>query len=204
MKKALPLFLFFVLSSLATFAQQPPLLNTFSFTHDAYNLTTCITYTANDTGTITVQLQLAKDEVGNIVIDKYFYSPADSGGGCYTITTLEPCTNYRVTLNMSNSVAFGPVTNPLFLFKSDCVSNLTTLSGINYGLSSYGNMVMTTASDLSLITSLELYDLTGRLVKTEKLTSTNQSILVNTTPGVYVGRLVAEGQTLLVNRLVID
>jgi hypothetical protein len=65
-------------------------------------------------------------------------------------------------------------------------------------------MVMTTASDLSLPSSLELYDLTGRLIKTEKLTSTNQSILVNTTPGIYVGRLVVEGQTMLVNRLVID
>lgn len=204
MKKALPFIFFFIISTLTTFAQQPPLLNTFSFTHDAYNLTTCITYTANDTGIITVQLQLAKDEVGNIVIDKYFYSSADSGGGCFTITTLEPCTNYRVTLNMSNSNAYGPVTNPLFLFKSDCVSNLATLSGVSYGLSSYSNIVMATVTDLSTPTFLELYDLSGRLVSSGKLTALNQSIIVNTAPGIYVGRLVAEGQTLLVNRLFID
>jgi len=204
MNKLLPVLFFFNLIGLSAIAQQPPLLNTFTYTHDAYNLTTCITYTANDTGTITVQLQLAKNEVGNIVIDKYFYSSADSGGGCYTITTLEPCTNYRVTLNMSNSIAYGPVTNPLFLFKSDCVSNVGGLSTLAGGLASYRNAVFTTVGELASPTFLEVYDLTGRLVALEKLTSTQQSVPMNVNPGIYVGRIVVDGQTLLVNRLFID
>lgn len=194
MKKALLLAFCSILFIAPLFAQQPPLLNSYTYTFDAYNLTTCINYTSNDTGVVLVQFQLAKDDVGNIVIDQYFETDADTNYGCFTITTLQPCTNYRVTVNMSNNAAYGPISNPLFLFKSSCSVGLQDVSENIFSFFTSGKAITLTAQNLPAGLTAEVTDINGRLVAVQSVTSSVETIsLAGHSSGMYVLQVKENG-----------
>lgn len=204
MKKLLPAFIFAALFSASVQAQQPPLLNNFSYTHTPGILNTCLNYTSNDTGTVLVQFQLSKGDLGDIYIDQYFQAPADSSDGCFFIYGVYACIKHYVTVNLSNSHAFGPVSNPLFIFNSSCAVSVDDVAPNQYSLLIQQESVTVFADDVRANTQVALYDLQGRLLKTEKITAAQQLIsLQNLSAGIYILHVVENGITQVAERVVI-
>lgn len=204
MNKLLPAFIFVVLFSFSAFAQQPPLLNNFSYTHTPGILNTCLDYTANDTGTVLVQFQLSKGDLGDVYIDQYFQAPADSSNGCFFIYGVYACIKHYVTVNLSNSHAFGPVANPLFVFNSSCAVSLDDVAPNQYSLLIQNESVTVFADEVRPNTQFALYDLQGRLLKTEKITAAKQLIsLQGFSGGMYVLQVVENGISRVAERIVI-
>lgn len=194
---------FLVIFSLSAVAQQPPLLNSYAYTNTDWSVDVCINYLSNDTGTVLVQFQLAADETGNIVLDQYFTVPADKDTACLHLWLPYSCQRYLVTMNMSNSHAYGPIQNPLFTFNAGCTSGISRLNDADFSVVSLENSVQINSNVVVQNSSVEIFDLLGRKVTEASLVSQQQQIVVNETPGLYLLKISSPQETLYTTKVVV-
>lgn len=199
MKKTL--LALFVIASLHAAAQQPPLLNTYTFTNTDWLLDVCINYQSNDTGTVLVQFQLAANETGNMVLDKYFTVPADNDTACFQLLLPYKCTSYIVTMNMSNAHAYGPIQNPLFSFSAGCLSGVEDVTASAFAVIANDNAIEIKTTDFVSGTKAEIFDLLGRSVAVAELASARQQIKLNDTPGLYIVKLSSDERVLYTTKV---
>ncbi|MCS6935658.1 MAG: hypothetical protein NZM35_11010 [Chitinophagales bacterium] len=185
-------------------AQQPPLLNSFSYTHIPGQLITCLNYTANDTGIVLVQFQLSKIDLGDVYIDQYFQTPADTDEACFTIYNIYPCVKHYVTVNLSNAHAYGPVANPLFVFYSSCVSGCEELQPVRYALAVHNRNIFVKCNDVQAGAALHISDLQGRTIGSMPLVEGQQHLsLFEWGAGIYILRITENGREALTEKIAI-
>jgi hypothetical protein len=183
----------------------PPVINSYADSAGSVSAQIFIAYTANDTGTIKLQVQLQKG-TGNNVYDSTatFRAPAnDTGYFQLTIDSLVPCTNYQVLVNMANNLMQGPVINPLFTFTTLCNTGIVSLNENSYSLIASGQNIQVKTGQLPQNGNIEIYDLTGRLVLTTPFTQLLQQIPFNQNAGLYLLRITGNQQVLYTNRFAI-
>ncbi len=178
-----------LLFSFRAFAQQPPLLNTYTYTHTDWMLNVCVDYQPNDTGTILVQFQLAAEETGNIVLDQYFNISSTQDTGCFNMLLPYNCTDYIVTMNMSNSHAYGPIQNPLFSFKAGCTSSVVSVDADKYNVTTADKTITIQSAQLTGAVKADVFDLTGRKLAEALISNTQQNIFIAEQPGLYIVRI---------------
>lgn len=193
----------FVLAALPVLAQQPPLLNQFNFTNTDWLLDVCINYQSNDTGTVLVQFQLAADETGNMVLDKYFTVPADNDTACFQLLLPYNCTRYIVTMNMSNAHAYGPIQNPLFSFNAGCLSGVADVTTTDFSVLLRDQTLLISSTNFTQGSQVEVFNLLGRKVATAILSSAQQELPLQESPGVYIVKVSEGAQTVHTTKVVV-
>ena len=188
------------------FAQgYPPSVNSYTDTTGSVSALLYIYYTANDTGTITAQLQLQQG-IGNTVYDSTcsFRAPvSDSGYIEWNIDSLTSCTNYQVLINMGNGYAQGNVINPLLSFTTLCTTGIKTLNENNYSIIAFPQNIEIKATEIPQNGTIEIYDLTGKLILKTPFYQPVQQIPFNQNAGLYLLHITGNGQSLYSNRFVI-
>lgn len=201
MKYILPALLLFF--SVNTFAQQPPLLNSYTYTHTDWMLNVCVDYQPNDTGTILVQFQLAAEETGNIVLDQYFNISSAQDTGCFNMLLPYNCTDYIVTMNMSNSHAYGPIQNPLFSFKAGCTSSVSAIDADNYHVIANDNAIVLHSAALTSASKAEVFDLMGRKISETDIYTLQQNIFTTDNAGLYIIKVSDAGRPVYTTKVAV-
>ncbi len=194
---------FFCLKGLAQ--GYPPVINSYADSAGPDSVQIFISYIANDTGVIKAQIQLQL-AAGNNIYDSTltFRAPAnDSGYFQLTIDSLFPCTTYHVLSNMKNGLEQGQVINPLFSFTTTCSTGIVSLNENSYTVIASTQSIEVKTREIPQNGSIEIYDLSGRLILNTPLNQPVQQIPFNQNAGLYVLRITGNGQSLYTNRFVI-
>jgi|GEM_PF-5000753 hypothetical protein len=197
------LFTFFCLKG---FTQaSAPSVNGYADTVGSGSALVYIYYTANDTGIISAQIQLQQG-IGNTVYDSTysFRAPAsDSGYILWNIDSLTSCTTYQVLINMANDDAQGLVINPLLSFTTLCTTGIVTLNENGYSIIAFAQNIEVKSTEIPQNESIQIYDLTGRLILNTSFNQSVQQIPFNQNAGLYLLRITGNGQSLYTNRFVV-
>ena len=205
-KHIYPVILFSLIFCLKGFSQVfPPVINSYNDTAGAYFANLYINFSPNDTGNIKVQIQLQQGTGNNNVYDSTYNIPAgDTTNVELRMTSLTPCTNYDLLINLSNDHSQGNVINPLFSFTTVCNTAVTSINENSYAVIAHGQSVEVVCTELPQNGAIEIYDLTGRMIVSTNMHQDAQQIPFNKNAGIYLLRITGNGQQLYTNRFVIN
>src|ERR1039457_424991 len=122
------------------FTQLPPVINSYAIVAGYNNADLTINYTANDTGTVKIQVVLQQG-TGNDVYDSTYNVSADSSSAVLYLGPIYPCAFFKALVNLSNAHAQSAVYNPLTQFSTNCTTGIPTFNENDFSIIALGHVI---------------------------------------------------------------
>ncbi len=202
-KRLLALFLFFTAMIAESYGQTAPVLIKSTDSVGSNFVLLTIQYVPHDTGVIRAQV-LMQQGTGTSVYDSTYTLFSHTVLGTDTATLyigpLSLCGPYTLLFDMSNDSLQGIQYNPLDSLTIVC-TDVEQVEIDNFKLMTEGHLVEIESKQLPPNGVAEIYDMTGRRIASGGLHQSTESMTLNTANGIYLLRIMSNGQMVYSSKL---
>ena len=202
-KYVLACFVLFTITLNESYAQTAPALLGSTDSAGSNFFLLKIKYIPHDTGVISAQVILEQGTGSGVYDSTYYFTShaaLDTDSATLFIGPLILCGTFTLSFDMGNDSMQGIEYNPLDTVSLICTA-VEELQMDNFKLMTQGHLIEIESRQLPPNGVAEIYDMTGRKVATTALNQPTENIMLNAASGVYLLRIMSEGQTVYTQKL---